>query len=158
MSRAGRIWGFLFSVLLLPGLFAVSANAQRTKPADPEQQFERLVKNSKYQKYKHGGASFQQEGGDVIDYEGALGYLTATAHIAAKGEFNLTPELARVLLKTNYDIDFIKVGIDEDGNLVIRADMKMKDLDQELFDQVLGEMFRADVIVGQAVIPYLKKP
>lgn len=104
-----------------------SVAAQRTKiaakPVDPVQQLDRLIKNSEHKFLYIGDYRFYKDG-NTVEFEGALGYLLRSTRIAGKDEFSLTPELCTKLLAENLNIDFVKIGLNDAGDLMIRVDTK----------------------------------
>ncbi len=105
----------------------------------------------------------------AIDFEGkAIGsfkvILTTREHlvvvftvIAKKAEVPLTPELMQTLLRANSSFDRVKIGFDDDGDLIVRTDLSARILDlQELKDNV-EQVAAAVNELYETIAPMLKK-
>ena len=72
--------------------------------------------------------------------------------VAHKKDFDLSSDFMQKLLRFNHDLDRVKVGIDEDGDLFVRTDQSIRVLDEKEF-KVTTEQVAAsanDVFAGIA--------
>jgi hypothetical protein len=60
--------------------------------------------------------------------------------IAKKAQLNLTPEFMQALLRSNHDLDYVKVGTDNDGDLFVRADSTCRLLDADEFKGLVTQV------------------
>ena len=71
----------------------------------------------------------------LIAQEGDIGIVGAV--VQPKANLNLSADLLLKMLQLNNDVDFVKVGIDSDGDLFVRSELRMASLtDDELKDTV----------------------
>lgn len=77
--------------------------------------------------------------------------------VAEKKDLRLAPELMQKLLRSNWDFDRVKIGVDKDGDLSTRIDMSIRILDKDELKQNLDQVAAAcDEIYG-LVKPHLVK-
>lgn len=67
-------------------------------------------------------------------------------------------EMMYKLLKFNIDADFVKMGIDDDENLIVRADLTTRTLDLQEFKDVVEQMAAAANEIYTTVRPYMNAP
>ena len=63
--------------------------------------------------------------------------------LQSKAELNLSPDLLLKLMQLNNELDYMKVGIDRDGDLFIRAEMHLSSLTAETFNDTVKNVVRA---------------
>jgi hypothetical protein len=68
-----------------------------------------------------------------------------------KKNLNVTPELMRKLLQFNEDLDRVKVGIDEEGDLFIRVDSSLRVMDAEEFKAIVEQVAAATDVVYSGI-------
>lgn len=72
------------------------------------------------------------------------------AVVAEKQKFHASQDLFYKLLKYNQTADYVKVGIDENGDLVVRIDVNGRTIDLEEFKVVINQISAAvDELHGQ---------
>lgn len=74
------------------------------------------------------------DGGEI----GIIGSVLQT-----KAELKLSPELLLKLMQLNNKLDYMKVGIDNDGDLFVRAELHMSGLTAENFSATIKNVVRA---------------
>jgi hypothetical protein len=87
----------------------------------------------------------------LIAQEGEMGIIGAVVQVKAK--LPLSADLMLKLLRLNNEFEFAKVGIDTDGDLFIRTELRMKTLTEEEFKTSLKNLIE----VGSQVYSTLKK-
>jgi hypothetical protein len=81
--------------------------------------------------------------------------------VAEKKDFNAAPEMMKKLLSLNDELDRVKVGIDEEGDLFNRIDLSLRVVDAQEFKANLEQISSAVDQTYAAIKPYLvsaKKP
>lgn len=80
----------------------------------------------------------------------ASGIIVAFANPVSKGQLpKNNVKLSTMLLNANYDFDYVKVGIDNDGDLFVRADLP-PDTDAAHFKSIIEQVAAAtDVLYGR---------
>jgi hypothetical protein len=63
--------------------------------------------------------------------------------LQSKAELNLSADLLRQLMLLNNELDYMKIGIDSDGDLFVRAEMRMSSLTAENFSATVKDVVRA---------------
>ena len=63
--------------------------------------------------------------------------------LQSKAELNLSSDLLLKLMQLNNELDYLKVGIDRDGDLFIRAEMHMSSLTAETFNDTVKNVVRS---------------
>lgn len=84
--------------------------------------------------------------------------LTLFSLIAEKKDFKPTPDLFQKLLRFNEDLDRVKVGIDKDGDIFVRIDLSIRNLDKDELKANIDQAAAAADEVFKAVKPSLVKP
>ena len=99
----------------------------------------------------------------VIAYEGKSlpkFNVIATAHenvlvlftiVAEKNNLKLTPDVIKRLLQLNGDLDRVKIGVDEDGDLFVRTDLSIRVLDGREMKENIEQVAAATDVVYAAV-------
>jgi hypothetical protein len=136
------------AVLILILIFAIAgpAAAQSESTAQDATRIVQLLEETGLNYEKRGVATwmvrFKADGGDdipvVIAQADAI--LVLVAIPATGADIRESVELYRELLKFNLDADYIKAGIDDDGDFQIRSDVKLASLSgaalKEFLDQI----------------------
>jgi hypothetical protein len=89
----------------------------------------------------------------VLAVEGDLMVAFVTA--ATKPQFEVTPEFLQTLLKFNNSLDFVKVGLDRDGDIFVRSDSSVRTLDAQAFKEVVDQVAASTDEVYAGIAPYL---
>ena len=113
----------LLWLLLIPPVFAQS----------PAAKLEALIKNSGYTSTKVGDNvwTIDFNGKQLAKFKVILsasgkdkdGIVVIFANPVEKSRLPTTPNFMLLLLKANHDFDYVKVGIDGDGDAFVRADI-----------------------------------
>ncbi len=85
----------------------------------------------------------------LIAQEGELGILGTV--VQTKAKLSLSAELMTRLLQMNNEIEFAKVGLDSDGDLFIRAELRMNTLTEEEFKATVKNLTEASAKVYAAL-------
>jgi hypothetical protein len=75
--------------------------------------------------------------------------------VVQKQQFQVTPEFARALLKFNSRLDFVKVGLDDDGDIFVRCDSSVRTLDNESFGAMVDQVTASANEVYDGMSPFL---
>jgi hypothetical protein len=75
--------------------------------------------------------------------------------LAKKEQLKSTPELMATLLRLNAEIDYVKVGMDKDGDAFVRTDVNARGLDQQELKDNIEQLAAAADVVYAAIKPYL---
>ena len=78
--------------------------------------------------------------------------------VADHDSFEETPELVRALLRCNVDLDRIKVGIDDDGDVFARIDLTERILDARELSENIDQAAAAADEIYRRIAPYLASP
>ncbi len=85
--------------------------------------------------------------------------LVMSVTIAKKKNLKLSQPLLYRLLKYNNAADYVKVGFDDDEDLIMRADLNAKTADFQSFKEVLEQLGAAsDEVYGQIKPSLIAKP
>ena len=71
--------------------------------------------------------------------------------VQVKAKLDLSPTLLVKLLQLNNDIEFAKVGIDNDGDLFLRSEFSLKTLTEEDFKATVKNLIEASSKVYAAL-------
>jgi hypothetical protein len=77
------------------------------------------------------------------------------AVVAKKSQIPLTPAILQELLRCNHDIDYVKVGLDGDGDAFARMEMRAQTLEAQEFKRAIDQVTAATDAVYSRVKPYL---
>ncbi len=66
--------------------------------------------------------------------------MVAFVTVAPKARLKKTPEFVEKLLKFNSTLDFVKVGLDRDGDIFVRADASVRALDSQALKGLLDQV------------------
>lgn len=84
------------------------------------------------------------------------GIIVAFANPVSKGQLpKNNTKLLTLLLKANYDFDYVKIGIDNDGDLFVRADLP-PDTDLPHFKSVIEQVAAATDDLYGKILPLLQ--
>jgi hypothetical protein len=75
--------------------------------------------------------------------------------VAYKNNMRMTAELIEKLLQINHDLDYAKVGIDEDGDVFGRIDTHLRIMDVEEMNDVIAQVSNTTDTTYVALKPYL---
>jgi Putative bacterial sensory transduction regulator len=75
---------------------------------------------------------------------------------AKKSQIPLTPPVLQTLLRSNHDMDFVKVGLDGDGDAFVRIEISSRLLDAQEFKKIMDQVTAATDAVYTRIKPYLK--
>jgi len=77
--------------------------------------------------------------------------------VTDKKKYTKAPELLAKLLTKTDDMDRVKIGLDKDGNVVVRIDLTMRLLDKREFSENLDQLGAASDEVFAVIKPYLTR-
>jgi hypothetical protein len=78
------------------------------------------------------------------------------AVVAHKSQIPLTPAALQELLKCNHDFDYVKIGLDNDGDAFVRIEINSRILDAEEFGKIMKQVTAATDAVYSRIKPFLK--
>jgi Putative bacterial sensory transduction regulator len=85
----------------------------------------------------------------LIAQEDELGIIGTV--VQPKAKLNLSSDLLLKLMRLNNDLDFVKTGIDADGDLFVRAEVHMSSLTAEDFNATVKSVITASTQVASAL-------
>jgi hypothetical protein len=120
---------------------------------------------------KQGGYTYRQAGDNVwvIKMEGNVlknyealvatneGVVVIGVVMANKKDFNPANDLYFKLLKLNHERDFMKIGFDNDDDLFVRTEQKVRNLDLGEFQALIEQVKSATDLLYTEIKPSLKK-
>lgn len=66
--------------------------------------------------------------------------MVAFVTVAPKARIKKTPEFIETLLKFNNSLDFVKVGLDRDGDIFVRTDASVRTLDAQQLKEIIDQV------------------
>lgn len=151
-----RILTVLVSVLA----FSLCANAQGQpgKAVDTVVKVGQFLKKAPYKVEVVAKGLWSLKAGPKTSFVTAENdYVIAFSILARKGEFKATAESLAAMLKYAGEADFIKIIMDESGDLVLRIESKTKGMDQKDFDAMIDQVFAATDGAIAKLSPFLVK-
>lgn len=147
-------------------LFGLSAQAQKTpvkstiKKAD-NPKVTALLKKSGYGHTVFGDNVWTVESGAaapvILSYAPEEDILVMFMTVAEKGKFRVTADAMSDLLKVSSEVLYGKVAWHEDGSIIVRAEWKLKQLDQETFEVLLVAVLDGYKQATEKMAPVLVK-
>jgi hypothetical protein len=154
-------------MMFLLGANVTSFAAQRKPPKPDAKQsaaiVEQLLKQSgqKYIKAGDGVWVIRRKGENLPYFQVVLssvpGYVVAEVVVAGKKNMNLTIEGTLNLLHLTDKLGYPKVGLDGDGDLFVRNDVRLKSLDLEVLVAAIDAVAAAADRTYAEVKPFLIK-
>lgn len=141
---------------------SVSLGAQAS--AADIQKVESLLRDSKYNYKRLSNATVavwilarrgEQAGNFEMRVTTEKGIVVAFVTVAYKNNMRMTAELIEKLLQINHDLDYAKVGIDEDGDVFGRIDTHLRIMDVEEMNDVIAQVSNTTDTTYVALKPYL---
>jgi len=146
----------LFVILTL--LFISAANAQVKKPNSLNASIDGHLKSSGLDYKKPNEIAW------IVNYENETilvgaqdDFFLAGVVVAQKGQFRETAESLSEILKLVHEIDFVKIGLDNDGDLFVRTERKGNTMEKQEFVDYIGIVSRAAKTVRTRLQPYMVK-
>lgn len=142
--------------LLILASFATGSAAQSTGKIDS------LINKTGYEFSKAGdklwvtkveGKNAKEIALIVAESEG----MTILFTVVAEKAITLTPTQMKQILKLSIALDKVKIGLDEDDNLMVRIDLNTRTLDKEELEQALDQLGGAADEVF-TIVPKKSKP
>ena len=78
------------------------------------------------------------------------------AVVAQKRQIPLTPAVLQELLKCNHDVDYAKIGLDNDGDAFLRVEINSRILDAEEFRKIMKQVTAGTDLVYSRIKPFLR--
>ncbi len=75
--------------------------------------------------------------------------------VAEAKNLKVTPELMRIMLKLNGDLDRVKIGFDKDGDVFVRIDLSIRVLDSQELKGNIEQVAAAADEVYTAIKPFV---
>ncbi|HJX84833.1 MAG TPA: YbjN domain-containing protein [Candidatus Angelobacter sp.] len=83
----------------------------------------------------------------LIAQEDESGLVGIGTVVQSKAKLNLSADLLLKLMRLNDELDFVKVGIDRDGDLFVRTELRMASLTAEDFSATVKSVVQASTRV-----------
>jgi hypothetical protein len=156
MRRARAGLGFFLAAMVIAAAMLAVPGAQAQQLSERAKEFEALLRKA--------GFEFRRINPKVwvTDFKGKQGPKVAVissidddmsvnfAIIAKKPDLPTSAEFLTKVVRMNDQFDYVKVGIDKDGDLFVRTDLMLRNLDgQELKQQLQQVANAADEAYGQ---------
>ena len=77
----------------------------------------------------------------LLAQEGDMGVVGAV--VQSKAKLHLTADLLQKLMKMNNSLDYVKVGIDDDGDLFVRSELQIESVTGDEFSAVVKKVVEA---------------
>jgi len=153
----GRL-AFVLGALLIT--FSICANAQggAAKPAAATDKIGGFIKKSgfKYTEFKKGVWTVDSEHGPIL-IGGGDDFVVIFMIVAKKDSFRVTEQSMVEMLKLSGDLDFLEMNLDEAGDLSVRAEAKVKLMDQKLFEEALQRVVSGYAEAAARLAPFVIK-
>ncbi|MFN0111180.1 MAG: YbjN domain-containing protein, partial [Blastocatellia bacterium] len=142
----------IFISLALLALLAVFALAQEKKVVLDKASATKIVQMLEDSGHTYGKAAdnvwvVKFRGNNLDDISvitiGNEGLLIMVAAVAEKKDYKASPELLMKVARLNDEYDRIKVGIDKDGDLIVRVDLTLRVTDAEEFKMNIEQVSAA---------------
>jgi hypothetical protein len=82
----------------------------------------------------------------LLAQEGEMGVVGAV--VQSKAKLHLTADLLQKLMKMNNSLDYVKVGIDDDGDLFVRSELHMESVTGDEFSAVVKKVVEASTKIS----------
>jgi hypothetical protein len=156
-DRAGRVAmrGIFFAVALACCVWGGATTVHAESAAE---RMEQLIKKSGFPYKKHNASVWSTEFDkknlgkfrvilSVGDFDTPLVVFVIVAKSAA---INKTPAMMEKIAFANYEYDYVKVGLDKDGDLFVRADSNARKIDVEQMKMTINQVANSsDAFFGQ---------
>ncbi|MBI3937850.1 MAG: YbjN domain-containing protein [Betaproteobacteria bacterium] len=76
--------------------------------------------------------------------------------IATQNRLPSGAEFARSMLKINHRLDYVKTLLDSDGDLVVRTELRLRNMDGDDFRSIIDQMVKASDEVYREMRPFLR--
>ena len=83
--------------------------------------------------------------------------LVTFAILAKQANINKSPQLIETLLGANHEYDYVKIGLDKDGDMFVRTDTLLRTLDSRALKDVINQVANASEEVFVKVAGSVKK-
>ena len=83
--------------------------------------------------------------------------LVSFAILAKKANINKSPKLMETIVNANHEYDYVKVGLDKDGDMFVRTDTLLRTLDAKALKDVINQVANASEEVFVKVAGSVKK-
>ena len=90
----------------------------------------------------------------VVATEGD-GYIILFATVALQNEYKPSPELTKKLLKTAWNTDRVKIGLNDEDAIIVRIDLSLRVTDKREFTECVDQVAAVTDQVFEAVKPFL---
>ena len=140
------------------GLLSLHAQA----PGTPIAKVQQIVASSGYnfQHPKPGAWIIPAKGPSKGDYELFVAVsgdiVVIGAVVAQKAQMPATAAFYQTLLRSNHDMDYVKIGLDSDGDAFCRVEINSRILDAVEFQKIIDQVTAATDALYTRIKPYLK--
>jgi hypothetical protein len=136
----------------------VAAQAKTDKAAAEVGKVAGFVKNCGYANTSptKGVWLVETESGSIVVATGP-DLIVAFMTIAKKPEYKVNVEALSQMLKLGHELDHVKFIMDEEGNLVIRSEARIRTLDQASFNDTIVRVFDGFQKAAPRITPHLVK-
>ena len=145
--------------ILLLAAFAAFLNlplrAQSPATLTDADKVEGFFKNSGVEYINRSGAWLVKRQTTVYFFGVNEGILVGGVILAKKANIRMTAESLSEMPRINHKLDFLKVVIDDDGDVGLRFDARIRLLDQKEFNLLLDQLFAGSTTATKTLQPYL---
>ena len=146
--------------VLLVVAFAVPGFAQKrpAKPPDETAKVATLVKGSKLKAHlvSRNIWMIEPEGGSIIVVAEADIFIVFTV-LARASDFKPTAETFAAMLRYAGEADFVKIALDDNGDLVLRIEATTRSVVQKDFNAIVEQVIAASGEAARKLQPFLVK-
>jgi hypothetical protein len=148
-------------VVLCGSFIAVAAAPLHAQ--DTNKRLEQMLKETGYKFTTHNANTWS------IDFErtklGKFKVILSTGNdivvtfaiLAKKANINKTTKMMETLLGANHEYDYVKVGLDKDGDMFVRIDTQIRTIDAKELKEVINQVANASEEVYIKVAGSIKK-
>ena len=90
----------------------------------------------------------------VVATEGD-GYIILFATVAMQNEYKPSPELTKKLLKTAWNTDRVKIGLNDEDAIIVRIDLSLRVTDKREFIECVDQVAAVTDQVFESIKPFL---
>jgi hypothetical protein len=149
---------FVACLALACGLLPLSGQPGQSTEA----KVQRLIDGSEFSNShpKPGAWIIPAKGPAIGSYElfvAVSGDIVVIGAVAAKkAQMPMTPAFLQTLLRSNHDMDFVKIGLDNDGDAFVRTEISARILDAREFKKMIDQATAATDALYTRIKSYLK--
>ncbi len=119
-----------------------------------------LLQDSGFRHRKTGDNTWviEQPGKTAMLVASGADFLVLGIIVAVKKNMRVSGDLNFKLLKLNHSLDYAKVGFDDDDDLFVRTEVRIRTIDLQQFKAIVGDVYSSADKTYEAVKPFLITP